>query len=107
MVRFFFRMFAYLALAVSVLFAVIDATRSIGISHLEYTPFGESFQLGAPLLLQDLTGWLAANAPQFVSEDLLAMILHLPTFAVFAFVAFLLYAIGHQPERRGLRTYAI
>lgn len=106
MVHFLIRLLAYISLAISVMFAVIDATRSIGMSEFVYTRFGESFELVAPQLLINMQDWLALNAPVFVSEELVATVLQFPTFAVFAVLALMLYAIGRQPERRELRSFA-
>jgi len=103
MIRFLFRALAVLAFAVAVMFAVIDATRSIGISAAVVTPFAESFELAAPQLLEDLGAWLAANTPDFVSDVLLASLLALPTFMVFAALAFLFWLIGRPPRPRGLQ----
>ena len=103
MIRFLLRTIAFVAFAIAVMFAVIDATRSIGVSAFVFTPFVESFELTAPLLLENLRTWLADNAPDFVSSGALATILASPTFAVFTVVAFLFYAIGRKPARRGFR----
>ena len=51
MIRFVFRVLALFALAVAVVMAVLDATRSIGASRLMLTPLGESStQLQTPAL---------------------------------------------------------
>ena len=106
MIRFFFRALALLAFAIAVMFAVIDATRSIGVSEIVLTPFRESFELAAPAMLENLQAWLAQNAPAFVTDTVLATILDMPTFAVFIAIAFLFHVIGRKPHRRGFRTVA-
>lgn len=103
MIRFIFRAFAVFAFAVAVMFVVIDATRSIGISAPAVTPFAESFELAAPEMLENLRAWLARSAPEFVSDGLLASLLGLPTFVVFAALAFLFWLIGRPPRPRGLQ----
>ena len=103
MIRFVFRTLAVLAFAIAVMFVVIDATRSIGVSAFVATPFSESFELAAPLLLENLRAWLSANAPEFVTDTLLASLLALPTFAVFAALALLFWMIGRPPRPRGLQ----
>ena len=106
MIRFLFRVLAVLAFAIALMFAVIDATRSIGVSAVVFTPFSESFELAAPVLLENIRAWyaqLAQNAPEYVSADALASVLALPTFAVFAALAFVFYVFGRKPRPRGLR----
>jgi hypothetical protein len=103
MIRFVFRILAVFAFAVAVMFAVIDATRSIGVSAPVVTPFVESFELAAPEMLEDLQAWLKGSAPGFVSNTLLASLLALPTFVVFAALAFLFWLIGRPPRPRGLQ----
>lgn len=103
MIRFIFRALAVFAFAVAVMFVVIDATRSIGISAPVLTPFAESFELAAPMMLENLQAWLAANAPEFVSSVLLASLLSLPTFVVFAALALLFWLISRPPRPRGLQ----
>jgi len=103
MIRFVFRSLAVFAFAIAVMFTVIDATRSIGISAPVVTPFSESFELAAPQMLEDLQAWLARSAPEFVSDMLLASLLALPTFVVFAALALLFWLIGRPPRPRGLQ----
>jgi hypothetical protein len=106
MIRFLFRTLALLAFAIAVMFAVIDATRSIGAAALVTTPFQESFELVAPLLLENMRNWLAGNAPEFVTDPVLVTVLKLPTFAVFTVFAVLFYVIGRRPHRQGFRRPA-
>ncbi|TCD16099.1 hypothetical protein [Oricola cellulosilytica] len=103
MIRFLFRILAFLAFAIAIMFAVIDATRSIGVSAFVFTTFLESFELAAPQALENLRNFLTQNVPPFVSDRVLASILQIPTFAVFAVLSVLLYAIGRRPERRRFR----
>ena len=103
MIRFLFRAIAFIAFAIAVMFVVIDATRSIGVSRIVFTPFGESLQLTMPAALQALQDWLARSAPAFVSDPVLASVLALPTFAVFAVLALLFYALGRRPAPRGVK----
>lgn len=103
MIRFLFRTLALICFAIAIMFVVIDATRSIGVSGLELTPFGESFEFAAPQLFEALNGWVARSAPDFVTDDVVASLMAIPTFAVFAVVAFLLYAIGRKPRSHGLQ----
>ncbi|QKV19738.1 hypothetical protein [Oricola thermophila] len=101
--RFVSRVLAVFAFAFAVMFTVIDATRSIGVSAPVLTPFGETFELIAPERLEGLREWLGRNAPGFVTDVVLASLLSLPTFAVFAAFAFLFWLLGRPPRPRGLR----
>ncbi len=103
MIRFFLRAFAFISFAVAVMFVVIDATRSIGVSAVVFTAFSESLELTMPLAFQAFEDWLSRVAPAFVSDPLLASLLALPTFAVFAVLALLFYALGRKPAPKGLK----
>ena len=103
MIRFFLRAFAFIFFAVAVMFVVIDATRSIGVSAAVFTPFAESLQLAMPTALQAFRDWLSRFAPAFVSDPVLASVLSLPTFAVFALLALAFYALGRKPAPKGLK----
>ena len=48
MIRFIFRLLATLALAIAVIMAVLDATRSIAADALVLTPLGTSWYLVSP-----------------------------------------------------------
>jgi hypothetical protein len=103
MTRFFLRALAFILFAVAVMFVVIDATRSIGVSAPVFTPFLESLQLTMPATLEAFRDWLSRSAPAFVSDPVLASILAVPTFAVFAVLALLFYALGRKPAPKGLK----
>ncbi|WP_421855664.1 hypothetical protein [Oricola sp.] len=102
MIRFLFRLLALICFAIAVVFVVIDATRSISVSTLLITPFQESVELTAPLMLEDLRAWLSVNAPEFVSRTILESVLRWPTFALFGGLAVVFYLVGRTPRRRGL-----
>jgi acid phosphatase family membrane protein YuiD len=103
MIRFVFRALAFVFFAIAVMFAVIDVTRSIGVSAIVLTPFEESVVLVAPDALEALRVWLGENVPAIVTGDILATLLGFPTFAVCTALSFLLYALGRKPPQRGLR----
>lgn len=106
MIRFVFRAFAFISFAIAVMFVVIDATRSIGVSSFVFTPMAESLQLAIPTALEALREWLGGNAPAFVSDPLLATVLAAPTFAVFAVLSLLFFVVGHRPAPKGLKRRA-
>ncbi len=101
MFRFLFRVLAVFSLAVAVVMAVIDATRSIAASAWVATPLIESWQAFHP-------GSLAA-AEEFTRDAMLpelwdpaaVTLLGAPGFAVFAALALLFYLVGRRRERRG------
>ena len=100
MFRFLFRVLAVVSLAIAVIMAVIDVTRSIAADALVMTPLGESWLALSPDTL--------AASEEFTRDamlpelwDLLAVtVLVAPGFAVFVVLALLFYVIGRRPERR-------
>jgi hypothetical protein len=97
MIRFLFRALALLALAVAVILAVLDATRSIAASFVVTTPLIESWLATSPQSLQ----WVQANAERYgLWDPVLTSVLALPGFAVFSTLALIFYAVGRKPVRR-------
>jgi CubicO group peptidase (beta-lactamase class C family) len=99
MVRFVFRVLASVALAVAVILAVLDATRSVAMSKLVLTPLGESWSAVSPDTLDQARAAVESRWP-FLWDTVAVWLLAMPGVAVFALLAFLLYAVGHRPERR-------
>lgn len=100
MFRFLFRLVASLALAVAVIMAVLDVTRTIAASHLVLTPLGASWVSASPSTLDAMQAFLIDNAHPLVWNPVMIFILDQPGFAVFGIIALLFYAIGRRPERR-------
>jgi hypothetical protein len=100
MIRFVFRALALFALAVAVVMAVLDATRSIGASHLMLTPLGESWYSVSPETLNLSQALIQRYTLPMLWDPVMIWILNLPGFVVFAVLAALLYAIGRKPKRR-------
>ena len=100
MFRFLFRLMATVSLAVAVIMAVLDVTRTIAASRLVLTPLGESWLGVSPATLDTVQRFLIDNAHPLVWNPVVVFILGQPGFVVFGVLAFLLYAIGHRPERR-------
>jgi hypothetical protein len=95
MVRLLFRLLAMIALAVAVIMAVLDATRTIAAEQLVLTPLNTSWTTVSPDTLEAVR--------MFVQDRLhpvAVLVLGLPGFVVFGVIAFLLYAIGRRPRRR-------
>ncbi|MGB3502025.1 MAG: hypothetical protein WBA44_10395 [Mesorhizobium sp.] len=97
MIRFIFRLAATLSLAVAVIMAVSDATRSIAISKFDPTPIGAAWLKYAPDSLGATQAWLTANAA-FLWDPVLLQLLRTPGFVAFAILALLLYAIGYRRQ---------
>ena len=100
MFRFLFRLMATFALAVAVIMAVLDVTRTIAASTLVLTPLGASWVSASPATLDAMQAFIIANAHPLVWNPVMIFILDQPGFAVFGVLALLLYAIGRRPERR-------
>jgi hypothetical protein len=105
MLRFLFRLLAIMSLALAVILAVMDATRSIALSKFDPTPLGALWLEHAPSSLTGLQGLLTGSAA-FLWDPALLTLLRVPSFVFFAALALLLYAVGHRPEPRA-RTIAI
>ena len=100
MFRFLFRLMATVSLAVAVVMAVLDATRTIAVSRLVLTPLGESWASVSPSTLEVAQSFVVEKMHPLVWNPVMTFILAQPGFVVFGVLAFLLYAIGHKPERR-------
>jgi hypothetical protein len=100
MFRFLFRLMATVSLAVAVIMAVLDVTRTIAASRLVLTPLGDSWASVSPSTLDQARSFVVENAHPLVWNPLVTSVLAQPGFAVFGLLAFLLYAIGHRPRRR-------
>ena len=100
MIRFLFRLLAMATLSVAVILAVLDATRSIAISKFDPTPLGGTWFRYAPESLEKLQATLEANGLSLLWDPAMLTFLRIPGFAVFAALAFLLFAIGRRPTRR-------
>jgi hypothetical protein len=100
MFRFLFRLMATFALAVAVIMAVLDVTRTVAASRLVITPLGASWRGVSPATFEQVQSFIMENAHPLVWNPVMTFILDLPGFVVFGALAFLLYAIGHRPERR-------
>ncbi|RWM11950.1 hypothetical protein [Mesorhizobium sp.] len=99
MLRFIFRLAAMIALAVSVIMAVIDTTRSVAASALVMTPLNASWLAVSPDTRAAFETYMRAKANPLVWDVAVAWVLSQPGFAVFAVLAFLLYAVGYRRRR--------
>jgi hypothetical protein len=100
MIRFVFRLLATILLALAVILAVLDATRSVAMSRLVLTPLGESWKALSPATLESVRTALEARWPP-LWDIVGAWLLSMPGSILFAVLALLLYAVGHRPTRHG------
>ncbi|MDN5928931.1 MAG: hypothetical protein L0I29_17845 [Hyphomicrobiales bacterium] len=97
MIRFAFRLLATISLALAVILAVLDATRSVAVSRLVLTPLGESWKTFSPSTLDSARKAMESHWP--LLWDIVAQwLLSAPGSIVFAVLAFLLYAAGHRRD---------
>jgi hypothetical protein len=99
MIRFLFRFLATISLAVAVVMAVIDATRTVAANDWVMTPLGASWMAVSPDTLDKAQSALAAIHPA-LWDPIMLFVLKAPGFVVFAGLALLLYALGRRPARR-------
>ena len=98
MIRFIFRFFALVFLAVAVIAAVVDTSRSIAASKLVLTSLGKGWADLAPDSLNAVQAFIQARLPLVVSDPAFLFLLAMPAAAVFAVFAAIFYAIGAKRE---------
>jgi hypothetical protein len=99
MIRFLFRFLATVSLAIAVVMAVIDATRTVAAGDLVMTPLGTSWMSVSPDTLERARDTIAAIHPA-LWDPATVFVLKSPGFAIFGVLALLVYAIGRRPARR-------
>jgi len=99
--RFIFRVLALFALAVAVVMAVVDATRTIAADRWTFTPIGTSWQATSPETLSTLRQFVEKIAVPMLWDPVMTFVLSLPGWFVFAVLAFVFYAVGHRRRRPG------
>lgn len=105
MIRFLFRSLATLCLAVAVIMAVVDATRSIASSSLVTTPLLSSWSAASPRTLSGFQNVVTAYLPPVIWDPVTVGLLRLPGFLIFIGLALLFYAVGRTP-REGIDRFA-
>jgi hypothetical protein len=106
MIRFLFRAAAMAALAIAVIMAVLDTTRTVAASHLVLTPLKASWGAVSPDTLAATEAFVREKVQPLVWDTVVEWILGQPGFAVFAAIALLLYMIGYKSERKVARFAA-
>jgi hypothetical protein len=76
--------------------AVLDATRTVAVSRLVMTPLDTSWSTASPDTLAATETFVRDKTGPAVWDSVVVPVLNQPGFAVFAVLAFLLYAIGHR-----------
>jgi hypothetical protein len=97
--RFIFRLLALIFLAVAVIAAVVDTSRSIAASKLVLTSFGKGWADLAPTSLSAVQGFVQARLPFWLFDPAFVFLLAMPAAAVMAIAAAIFYAIGAKRER--------
>lgn len=93
------RLLSMILLAIAVIMAVLDATRSIAAGALVMTPLGTSWVALSPESFGQFEVMITSSLPDFVWNPLLLALLLLPGFAVFALLSLLLAMVGHKRKR--------
>lgn len=102
MIRFVFRLAAMIALAVAVIMAVLDTTRTVAASALVMTPLKTSWLAVSPDTLAAFEVFVRGKIAPVLWDAIITHVLDLPGFVVFAGLALLLYALGYRrPGRLG------
>jgi hypothetical protein len=95
-VRFVFRTLAIVALAVAVIMAVLDVTRSVASGAPVLTPLAESWAAAAPAMLSAAEELATRHLPAFFWNPLMQWVLTQPGFAVLAAVSLMFYLLGRR-----------
>lgn len=96
MLRALLRLLSMVTLAIAVVMAVLDATRSIAAEAVVLTPLGDSWRAVAPTLLRMIEDSITAGLPGFVWNPVMTGLLAIPGFAVLAALALLLAIAGRR-----------
>ena len=100
MIRFLFRFLATIALAVAVIMAVLDATRTIAAGDWVMTSLGASWLAVSPATLESTQKSVETWVHPALWDPVALFVLKSPGFLAFAVIALLLYALGRKPQRR-------
>lgn len=96
MIKALLRLLSMILLAVAVIMAVLDATRSIAAGALVMTPLGVSWVSLSPESLGRFEAMMTSSLPDFVWDPIFLAGLSLPGFAVFAALSLLLALAGRR-----------
>ena len=97
--RFFFRLLAFVSLAIAVIAAVIDASRSLSAEALMLTSLEAGWTTIAPDSLALMRTIITERLPAVAWDPISLFLLSMPASAVMAVLATLFYAIGAKREK--------
>lgn len=100
------RLLSTILLAVAVIMAVLDATRSIAVGSWVMTPVGVSWGAVSPQSLDRFQELVTSSLPMMVWDPLMLTLLRLPGFIVFTALSLLLALAGHKRKRHASRITA-
>jgi hypothetical protein len=99
MIRFGFRFLAAVALAIAVVMAVLDATRSVAADAIVLTPLGKSWMNLAPAALETIQSGISDRLHPALWNHVALPVLNLPGFVVFLLLALLFHVLGRRRHR--------
>ena len=99
MIKALLRLLSMVLLAVAVIMAVLDATRSIAAGALVMTPLGASWAALSPQSLARLEELVTGSLPAALWNPVLLSVLSLPGFAVFGALSLLAALAGRRRDR--------
>ena len=100
------RLLSMILLAVAVIMAVLDATRSIAADTVVMTPLGASWAALSPDSLGRFEALVRASLPAPAWDPVALVLLGLPGFAVFGALSLLVALAGRRRPRRERRFAA-
>jgi len=100
------RLLSMVLLAVAVIMAVVDATRSIAAGAPVMTPLRSAWMAVSPQSYAGFEAWAGENLPALVWDPALLWLLSLPGFAIFAALWLLAALAGRRRARPGADLYA-
>lgn len=99
MFRFVLRSMAVVCLALAVIFAVLDGTRSVGASEFVTKPFLDIWARGAPELLGDVEALVTHYIGTMAWDSVFVPVLEQPGWLIFGVLSLLLYLAGYRREK--------
>ncbi|PWL16199.1 hypothetical protein DKP76_18805 [Falsochrobactrum shanghaiense] len=99
MIRFVLRSFAVVCLALAVIFAILDAARSVGASKFVTKPLLAIWMRGAPETLEGAEALVTHYIGTSAWENVLVPVFEQPGWLFFGVAAFIFYAIAHRRRR--------
>lgn len=101
--RFILYIMSLIALAVAVVMAVVDATRSIATAEWTFTPLLQSWRANFPEMLAGIESYFIESGMAFIWDPGLVSLMALPGWLIFALLAGVFYLASRPPRRmRGM-----